>query len=184
MASFLSGGLFAALFVAFSAVIYILRKEKGQGIKKRIHVRQRKDSGYAASLLNPAQPEKQPQDAKAPDYSSTVPPSQRSTLNSIMPYWKLWKSLIKTFSSRPGEMGRMLPMGVSYLDAEGSMTTPCGFSVDEIKALGDFPDYAKLSGMPLPKPYQNFDISKALPRPYRPFRWAYHQTMCRWLFEQ
>ncbi|KAA8903333.1 hypothetical protein FN846DRAFT_780086 [Sphaerosporella brunnea] len=47
----------------------------------------------------------------------------------------------------------------------------------EIAAFGRFPDYAKLSGVPLPKPYPEFDIHKALPRPYRPFRWAYHQTM-------
>ncbi|EIW85389.1 hypothetical protein CONPUDRAFT_150201 [Coniophora puteana RWD-64-598 SS2] len=39
------------------------------------------------------------------------------------------------------------------------------------------PDYAKLSGVPLPKPLPNFDYTKAKPRPYRPFRWEYHQTM-------
>lgn len=52
-----------------------------------------------------------------------------------------------------------------------------GFSVREIKALGDFPDYAALSGVPLPEVYHGFDIDKALPRPYRPFRWPYVQTM-------
>ncbi|KAF8242653.1 hypothetical protein K440DRAFT_106500 [Wilcoxina mikolae CBS 423.85] len=50
-------------------------------------------------------------------------------------------------------------------------------SKQEIAIYGDFPDYATLSGVPLPKPYTEFDIVKALPRPYRPFRWAYHQTM-------
>ncbi|TKX27327.1 hypothetical protein C1H76_0164 [Elsinoe australis] len=49
--------------------------------------------------------------------------------------------------------------------------------MSEIKALGDFPDYAKLSGVPLPTPYATFDIDTAKPRPYRPLRWAYHQTM-------
>lgn len=48
----------------------------------------------------------------------------------------------------------------------------------EIAAYGNFPDYATLSGVPLPKAYPELDIAKALPRPYRPFRWAYHQTMC------
>jgi len=33
----------------------------------------------------------------------------------------------------------------------------------------------------LPEPYGGFDPAKALPRPYRPFRWAYHQTMCTFL---
>ena len=56
--------------------------------------------------------------------------------------------------------------------------TPTGAMVEEILALGDFPDYASLSGVPLPKKYEGFDITKAIARPYRPFRWAYHQTMC------
>jgi hypothetical protein len=45
--------------------------------------------------------------------------------------------------------------------------------------MGDFPAYDILSGVPLPKPYTHFEPAKALPRPYRPFRWAYHQTMCK-----
>jgi hypothetical protein len=56
--------------------------------------------------------------------------------------------------------------------------TATGFSAAEIKALGDFPRYDLLSGVPLPEPYEEFDPSNALPRPYRPFRWGYHQTMC------
>lgn len=39
------------------------------------------------------------------------------------------------------------------------------------------PNYFKLSGVPPPKPLPHFDIDKAKPRPYRPFRWEYHQTM-------
>lgn len=72
----------------------------------------------------------------------------------------------------------MMPYEANYTEVDGSKHTPTGFSVDEINALGDFPDYAELSGVPLPEPYPNFDIDKALPRPYRPFRWTYHQTMC------
>ena len=57
-------------------------------------------------------------------------------------------------------------------------TTVTGFTVDEMRRLGDFPDYAKLSGIPLPNEYKEFDIKTALPRPYRPYRWPYYQTMC------
>jgi hypothetical protein len=32
----------------------------------------------------------------------------------------------------------------------------------------EFPDYFKLSGVPLPEPLENFDVDKAKPRPYRP----------------
>jgi hypothetical protein len=40
------------------------------------------------------------------------------------------------------------------------------------------PNYAKLTGFPEPKPVYDFDIDIAKPRPYRPFRWEYHQNMC------
>lgn len=71
----------------------------------------------------------------------------------------------------------MMPYEANYLEVDDSKHTPTGFSVAEIKALGDFPDYAELSGVPLPRPYPDFNIDKALPRPYRPLRWNYHQTM-------
>lgn len=50
----------------------------------------------------------------------------------------------------------------------------------EIAAFGRFPNYTKLcgEGARLPVEYPEFVIEKAMPRPYRPFRWAYHQTMC------
>ncbi|KAL2852188.1 hypothetical protein BJX68DRAFT_275028 [Aspergillus pseudodeflectus] len=77
---------------------------------------------------------------------------------------------------------KILPMTVDYTTAcqggdNEERYTPTGFSVADLKALGDFPDYAALSGVPLPAPYPGFDIKRALPRPYRPFRWTYHQTM-------
>jgi len=41
----------------------------------------------------------------------------------------------------------------------------------------EFPDYSALSGVPLPGPLKDFDVDKAKPRPYRPFRWNYIQNM-------
>ncbi|KAH6952448.1 hypothetical protein BKA56DRAFT_443588, partial [Ilyonectria sp. MPI-CAGE-AT-0026] len=55
--------------------------------------------------------------------------------------------------------------------------TPTGFSTAEIRALGSFPDYSVLSGVPHPKPCPDFDVKSAAFRPFRPFRWTYHQTM-------
>ncbi|KAL4934619.1 uncharacterized protein BDV17DRAFT_249772 [Aspergillus undulatus] len=43
--------------------------------------------------------------------------------------------------------------------------------------LGRFPDYSVLSGVPHPTPCPDFDIHNVCFRPYRPFRWTYHQTM-------
>ncbi len=71
---------------------------------------------------------------------------------------------------------------VSSSNRNSGNISPTGISVGEIAALGVFPDYARLSGVPLPKAYPEFDITKALPRPYRPFRWPYHQTMCMSLY--
>jgi hypothetical protein len=42
------------------------------------------------------------------------------------------------------------------------------------------PDFAQLTGFPHPKPVHDFNIACARPRPYRPFRWEYHQNMCMW----
>lgn len=72
----------------------------------------------------------------------------------------------------------VMSMHADYRECGPSSCTPTGISVEEINALQDFPDYAELSGVPLPKPYEEFKIETALPRPYRPFRWVYHQTMC------
>jgi hypothetical protein len=105
------------------------------------------------------------------DYSETFPPLRRFALTEVV-------EKDESEGIVPDWQKKVLPMEMSYLDADDSTFLPCGFSVKEAKALGDFPDYATLSGVPLPNPYPEFDIKKALPRPYRPFRWSYHQTMC------
>ncbi|KAF3288663.1 hypothetical protein TWF970_005721 [Orbilia oligospora] len=51
------------------------------------------------------------------------------------------------------------------------------YTLAQITSIGPSPCYATLTGVPLPEPYHAFDIKTAKPRPYRPFRWAYHQTM-------
>lgn len=73
----------------------------------------------------------------------------------------------------------LLDFEEDYRTADDSKYCYSGFSVRELKALGDFPDYSALSEVPMPQPYLEFDINRAKPRPYRPFRWAYHQTMCK-----
>lgn len=106
-------------------------------------------------------------------YNDALPPQRRHVLSELK------YGAIPVHSVDEREVRRnILPMSADYMTSPDDKYTPMGFSVSEIKALGDFPDYATLSGLPLPSPYAEFDIEKALPRPYRPFRWAYHQTMC------
>ncbi|UNI25003.1 hypothetical protein JDV02_010713 [Purpureocillium takamizusanense] len=71
----------------------------------------------------------------------------------------------------------LVRMDEDYRNADHGSKIFSGFTVGEIEALGNFPDYAKLSGVAEPSPLVGFDIDSAAPRPYRPFRWPYHQTM-------
>lgn len=168
--------LLAALFLASSAFL-VFQRGKCNVILDRLRIGRRRVSG-AKTPPRYLSPGKKQFEIPEADYSDTFPPSRSFTLSNT------------NVSSRPNEQPKklirsdlqwtknLLPLETSYLSANPSMHTPCGFSVEDIKTLGDFPDYATLSGVPLPEPYREFNIQSALPRPYRPFRWAYHQTMC------
>jgi hypothetical protein len=129
-------------------------------------------------------PEKKvPNNAPPPiAYKDIFPPSTRGNL----PIWaKSWTSLYTGLEAQPAadEIDRelsqdiVIPFETDYRTCSPETYTPMGISLAEVKSLGDFPDYAKLSGVPLPEAYKEFKIETAIPRPYRPFRWAYHQTM-------
>lgn len=77
-----------------------------------------------------------------------------------------------------------IPLGKPWEQLSGKKLTPTGFTVDEARDLvGNMPDYAELSGIPLPeRVWDDFTIENAQPRPYRPLRWSYHQTMCEFHF--
>lgn len=76
-------------------------------------------------------------------------------------------------------MKNLVPFEKDWQTCSGDAYSPTGVTVDEIKTLGDFPDYEALSGVPAPAAYEGFEIENAIARPYRPFRWKYHQTMCK-----
>lgn len=113
----------------------------------------------------------------SPARSSEKPLLEQKFPNRVAPEKKS-ASIAEILSSFiPGSRKPLAAAPTKPSNAEA--TNPVTNRTDaEIDSYGDFPDYAALSGVPLPAPYQNFDINKALPRPYRPFRWAYHQTMC------
>ena len=109
-------------------------------------------------------------------YVLQFPPSRRHTLAEI-----------------PGTKDKSIPSDLSpeLLKSKAFPTTrspdpnqdhqftPTGFSTQEVRALGRLPDYSILSGVRHPEPCgPKFDINKAVFRPFRPFRWGYHQTMC------
>ena len=115
------------------------------------------------------------------EYRDTFPPCRRSALGEITD---------KNFSvnGKPGKVLSELPHDTkksipdkedNFAPGNDCLFTPTGFTIEEVKALGDFPDYAALSGVPLPEAYPEFDINTAKARLFRPLRWAYHQTMCK-----
>lgn len=114
------------------------------------------------------------------DYRDVFPPSCRETLVKVaekLPPAR--RQAVRAGHIDQAEFRKdLMPMHANYRECGPSTFTPTGISVEEINALQDFPDYAELSGVPLPTPYEEFRIETALPRPYRPFRWVYHQTMC------
>lgn len=127
----------------------------------------RKRSQRAASPGPTASP------AEKPSYANAFPPSQRALLAELGPQYAGAGEVDLAVVPKP-----LLGLGADYRTADPSVFNFSGFSVADIRSLGDFPDYATLSGVPLPSPLMDFDIDEAVPRPYRPFRWAYHQTMC------
>jgi hypothetical protein len=170
--------LLGTIFVLSSAILFVLQNKRRDIIFERLHLKRRRDSGFRTPPQSLTRETKRAQSISTPDYLDTFPPSKRSTLAEMKLLCRLENSA-EVFADAPSDWTKhILPVQTSYRDAEDEMHTPCELSVGQIKNLGDFPDYATLSGVPLPKPYHEFDIKKALPRPYRPFRWSYHQTLC------
>lgn len=177
--------LLGALFIASATAILLFDGKQRNVVLQRFDIRRRRATG---SLTPPRSfsPEKQglPSNkaSSSPDFGDTFPPSRRHAL----------ADLLSDALQGPGESAEQLSRIPDYTyrlpseeawDAEkhADHVTATGFSLREIKRLGDFPDYAALSGIPLPCKYEGFDISTAKARPFRPIRWAYHQTMCKTL---
>lgn len=162
------------LVLAGATVAYILlTRTKGRDLLGC--ARKASTSRTPPRSLSPEKKQSASQCATIADYSNVLPASRREfmlAMNTEIP---------KTASKQISEeylLIHLLPMTCHYEDAEDGLYTPTGFSIKEIKEMGDFPDYAALSGVPLPNVYSKFNIETALARPYRPFRWNYHQTMC------
>jgi hypothetical protein len=120
------------------------------------------------------------------DFINSFPPSRRSSLGKVAKHAAASGKQVFIGPEPTASILRdeAFPTTQSHdLENQKLKYTPTGFSTAEIKAIGDFPPYDILSGVPLPDAYEEFDHNKALPRPYRPFRWAYHQTMCRFVFK-
>lgn len=169
--------ILGAVLALISASYLVTNKGARNLLLERITSPRRKVS--SAGSPPPSLNEKKGPDLWA-SYPESLPPIRREALLKVaesLPPEK--REVVGRDVTENDVLASQLPLTEDYRTSEGNKYTPTGFSVDEIKALGDFPDYAELSGVPPPEVYSNFNLEKAIPRPYRPFRWSYHQTMCK-----
>ena len=176
--------LWAGLALCLGLVTYLsLSQRQRELIARRFSIRGRRASA-ANTPPRSLSPEKKVPTNAAPrsnEYASLFPPSPRDTLEQIAP------TLTPSQREQLGDLDfddktfqhNIIGWEEDFRTCDESKYIASGFSVKEVRALGDFPDYSLLSGVPKPEPYTEFDINKAIPRPYRPFRWGYHQTMCK-----
>lgn len=171
------------VFLLSSTIALALNKRQRDSVLERLRIHRRRASG-ASTPPRSLSPEKSgdSKEPLGPDYATVFPPSRRSVLPELAQTTPVSaRKLLLAADPPAGFLSKnILPMTQSYdLETNVPKYTPTGFSTAEIKAMGDFPAYDILSGVPLPQAYTGFDHTKAIPRPYRPLRWAYHQTMCR-----
>lgn len=112
-------------------------------------------------------------EVKPTEYSNVFPPSQRKRLSCESSKDSAVATLIDL--SRHPEL--LLRLEEDYRTASAARFLFSGFCVGDVRALGNFPNYAELCEVPLPIAIEDFNITTAKARPYRPLRWPYHQTM-------
>lgn len=160
------------LFMAVAAVYLATGKAWESSVVNRVRLYHKisTTTGISHSVKNP-------EVSKSTPYKHILPPQRRQALSELT-----------TDKVQPVDeddvLEKLMPMTLAYNVCQENMYTPTGISAQELRELKDFPDYTVLSGLPSPQPYHEFDINTALPRQYRPFRWLYHQTMCKSLSEK
>lgn len=173
-----------AVFLPGLFLFYHADEKQRNGLLRRLGLRRRKPpSSFTPAKGLSAKAQGLPPNEKlssSPAYEEVFPPSRRHVLAELPDGALKGPGMSgKDLGQQPPNYSKLTPdKATPTTEKYSDHVTATGFTVQEIERLGDFPDYAALSGVPAPEPYQDFDITKAVPRPYRPFRWAYHQTMC------
>lgn len=176
--------LYVALALCASAITYLSLGQKHKDlIISRLNLRGRRASTATTPPRSLSPDKKEPRNSplSSAEYVTAFPPLNREALETVV------ASLPESQREAAGDLQfnentwfkDVMALEDDYRSCDPEKYVFTGMKAREIRALGDFPDYATLSGVPLPDPYPEHDIKKALPRPYRPFRWSYHQTMCK-----
>ena len=173
-----------------SLTIWIVCQKQKATVLCRLHFQHRRASGSKTSP-RPFSPVREKPTRytergallfhSAQDLLNSFPPSRRSSLAKVTEHAAASGKQVVIGPEPTASILRYEALPTTQSNDLGNQIlkyTPTGFSTADIKAIGDFPPYDVLTGVPLPDVYEGFDHKKALPRPYRPFRWPYHQTMC------
>lgn len=176
------GLLWSGVAVLIAVITFLsLNQRQKDVILTRLHLRGRRTSS-ANTPPRSVSPDGQTKKSLAStlsDIATTFPPTQRDQLAKLSLSNEQREALGNADFDPNSFHQNLLGFEEDYTKVDSQKYCYSGFSVQEIKALGDFPDYATLSEVPLPNAYKEFNIDKAVARPYRPLRWAYHQTMCK-----
>ena len=172
----------AGISVGIALIIYLITNRTQRDIVFKKWRSRSRTLGADTPPQILASENKQPTTAseKTADYADIFPPNQRESL------LRLVEKLPPQRRAAFGDLNydevlrskNQIPLDQDHHECDDTKYTAGGFSITEINALGPFPNYTELSNVPTPAPYTEFDVETALPRPYRPFRWTYHQTMC------
>ena len=174
--------LYVGLAVCISFVTYLsLSQHQKDIVFRRLALRGRRSSN-ANTPPRSFSPEKEPNNSqpRSSEYVSAFPPLTRENIpQAAAELTEDRRKILETSTFDENNWTKsVLGFEEDFRKADPERYIYTGYKVKEIRALGDFPNYSALCEIPLPEPYPEHDINKAVPRPYRPFRWAYHQTMC------
>jgi hypothetical protein len=178
--------LYAGLGLGMVTISFLTLSQRQKDIVfRRLRLRGRRASTANTPPRSVSPDKKEPKNSppSSSEYVSTFPPLTRDLLEVVAADLPADQRAALGDLAFDEENWTKSVMGFEedFRTCDPSKYNFSGYSVQEIRGLGDFPDYSTLSGVPLPEPYPEHDIQTALPRPYRPFRWAYHQTMCKWI---
>ena len=176
--------LYVALALCATAITYLSLGQKHRDLVfSRLNIRGRRASTATTPPRSLSPEKKEPRNSplSSAEYATAFPPLNRGALETVI------ASLPESQRKAAGDLKfdestwtkSVMTFEEDYRTCDPDKYVFTGTKVREVRALGDFPDYATLSGVPLPEPFPEHDITKAMPRPYRPFRWLYHQTMCK-----
>ncbi|KIV92538.1 hypothetical protein PV10_03829 [Exophiala mesophila] len=174
--------LYVALALCATAITYLSLGQKHRDLVfSRLNIRGRRASTATTPPRSLSPEKKEPRNSplSSAEYATAFPPLNRDALGTV------FASLPESQRKAAGDLKfdestwtkNVMTFEEDFRTCDPDKYVFTGTKVREVRALGDFPDYATLSGVPLPEPYPEHDITKAMPRPYRPFRWLYHQTM-------